>query len=88
MRSGLRLPVMLVAVLLSAVAQAGEGTRPRAVGKRPCPHEAPEGVRPPERPDCTTSLYPAARETDGFRDIGGVHLRIGGRVSATYGAGR
>lgn len=78
--------VMSLAGLLVTAAQAGEGTASRRA--YPCPQDAPEGVRFPDRPDCAARKRPEARETDGFRDVGGVRRRVGGRVSADYGFGR
>lgn len=54
-----------------------------------CPENAPEGVRLPQRPGCGPARQkPALRDDQGFRDIGGVKLRVGGRVGAEYGFGR
>ncbi|GJD31789.1 hypothetical protein PMNALOAF_3052 [Methylobacterium adhaesivum] len=86
MRLALGFPTLLVLLLTPAV-QAGEGARARAA-RLPCPQDAPEGVRLPDRPDCAGRLSPPARGDDGFREIGGVRLRIGGRVSAEYGVAR
>jgi len=87
MHPSLRLLAFCAVVLLDAGAWAGEGTRPRAA--RPlCPQDAPEGVRLPDRPGCSTAPEVRTPDAGGFRDVGGVRLRIGGRVSAEYGAAR
>lgn len=85
MRLALRLSMLLLGLLATA-AQAGEGLGARRAA--PCPQDAPEGVRFPDRPDCAARPRPRVREADGFRDLGGVRLRVGGRVSAEYGLGR
>ncbi|WP_082478727.1 MULTISPECIES: hypothetical protein [unclassified Methylobacterium] len=87
MRPDPRLLAILTLILLNSSAQAGEGARPRAA-RLPCPQDAPEGVRLPDRPGCST--LPTARppDGDGFRDVGGVRLRVGGRVGAEYGSAR
>jgi len=61
----------------------------RTAPPRLCPADAPEGVRLPSRPGCDRE-GPArgAEETHGFRDVGGVKLRVGGRVGAEFSAGR
>jgi hypothetical protein len=54
-----------------------------------CPENAPEGVRLPQRPGCGPARpKPALPDDQGFRDVGGVKLRVGGRVGAEYGFGR
>ncbi|MGU3359153.1 hypothetical protein ACLBWX_02345 [Methylobacterium sp. M6A4_1b] len=54
-----------------------------------CPENAPEGIRLPPQPGCGTARAgPAAPDRQGFRDLDGVKLRVGGRVSAEYGTGR
>lgn len=85
MRRDLRV-LMILAGLLASAAQAGEGAAARRAA--PCPQDAPEGVRFPDRPDCAARPHPKVREADGFRDVGGVRLRVGGRASAEYGFGR
>jgi hypothetical protein len=46
-------------------------------------------VRLPPQPGCGSARpTPAAPDAQGFRDLGGVKLRVGGRVGAEYGIGR
>ena len=87
MRFDLRPLATLALVLLATAAQAGEGTR-RQAGRLPCPQDAPEGARLPDRPDCAARNVHTPGRADGFRDVGGVRLRVGGRTSAEYGAAR
>lgn len=78
---------MLLAAAVALPAWAGE--RPgHASVPRLCPDDAPEGVRLPPRPNCKAAPRRAAKADDGFRDLGGVRLRIGGRVGAEYGLRR
>ncbi|KQP40594.1 hypothetical protein ASF49_20490 [Methylobacterium sp. Leaf104] len=77
-------PVVLLWLAGALAAGAAERTPPHL-----CPENAPEGVRLPRRPGCGTArARPAASDAQGFRDLGGVTLRVGGRVSAEYGTGR
>lgn len=84
----LRLLVVPILIGISLPLTAGEGSGRRPV--RPlCPEDAPEGVRLPPQPGCGKPVSPPrAAADDGFRDLGGVKLRIGGRVDAEYGIGR
>ncbi len=74
----------LVAGLASAQAGAADGRAPR----RLCPEDAPEGVRLPPQPGCAATDAPKAVRQGGFRDLGGVEVRVGGRVGAETGIGR
>ena len=68
----------------AGAAGAAERTPPHL-----CPENAPEGVRLPPRPGCGTERpKPTSADAQGFRDLGGVKLRVGGRVGAEYGIGR
>jgi hypothetical protein len=65
------------------------GAAERTAPPRLCPADAPEGVRLPLRPGCDRDgPVRGAEETHGFRDVGGVKLRVGGRVGAEFSAGR
>lgn len=75
---------LLLAGLASAAAGAGEARPPR----RLCPEDAPEGVRLPPQPGCAAASPTKTARDEGFRDLGGVKVRIGGRVGAEYGIGR
>jgi hypothetical protein len=77
---------LVVLLWLAGVLSAGaaERTPPHL-----CPENAPEGVRLPPQPGCGSARpTPAAPDAQGFRDLGGVKLRVGGRVGAEYGIGR
>lgn len=76
------------AVLLGRAATLAAGAAERTPPHL-CPDNAPEGVRLPPQPGCGTARpKPAVADTQGFRDVGGVKLRVGGRVGAEYGFGR
>lgn len=75
---------LLCAALASAPAEAGDARAPH----RLCPEDAPEGVRLPPQPGCAATTASKPSRDDGFRDLGGVKLRVGGRVGAEYGTGR
>ena len=65
----------VLAVLLGpSPLQAGEAPR------RLCPEDVPEGVRLPARPGCPAARAARPRGDDGSYEIGGVTLRVGGRV--------
>ncbi|MBY0258660.1 hypothetical protein [Methylobacterium sp.] len=80
--------VLLALLCLGALVPGAAGAGERPVPPRLCPEDAPEGVRLPPRPDCGTGTRRPAAPSRGVHDLGGVQLRIGGRVSAEYGAGR
>ncbi len=66
-------------------AGGGGGSRTRC----PLPvRRTPRGRAPARPAGLRGRLSPPARGDDGFREIGGVRLRIGGRVSAEYGVAR
>lgn len=79
-------PLVFLFLLAGLAAPALATERPGPT--RLCPEDAPEGVRLPPRPDCGNTPRRRPAEARGTHDLGGVQLRIGGRVSATYGAGR
>ena len=61
----------------------------RPAPSRLCPEDAPEGVRLPNRAGCGgTGPEKSVEDARGFRDMGGVKLRVVGRVGAEFGAGR
>ncbi|KQT84883.1 hypothetical protein ASG51_02100 [Methylobacterium sp. Leaf465] len=79
-------PSCAVLLWLAGVLAAGaaERTKPHL-----CPENAPEGVRLPPQPGCAAAgPKPAAPDSQGFRDVGGVKLRVGGRIGAEYGFAR
>lgn len=79
----------LLAALLWAGGALAAGAAERSAAPRLCPEDAPAGVRLPPRPGCTGSAQRAGpKESAGFRDVGGVKLRIGGQVGAEYGVAR
>ena len=77
-------PILLLWFAGMVAADAGEQMPPRL-----CPENAPEGVRLPSRRGCGSerALDRSARD-QGFRDIDGVKLRVGGRITAEYGVSR
>lgn len=81
-------PHILVALLCvggTLPVEAADRTAPA----RLCPEDAPEGVRLPPRAGCAGQAQRRdAVDAQGFRDVGGVKLRIGGRVGAEFGVAR
>lgn len=78
-----RLALTLALALAAGAAQSAE----RPARPRFCPEDAPEGVRLPPQPGCGTREK-AVRRDDGFRDLGGIQVKVGGRVGAEYGVRR
>lgn len=79
----------VLAALLWAGATLAAGAAERATSPRLCPEDAPEGVRLPPRAGCAGQAQRRdAVDAPGFRDVGGVKLRIGGRVGAEFGVAR
>lgn len=73
----LALSSLLAGALASVSVVAGEGPR-----RPPCPADAPQGVRLPDRPGCAVreGVLPR-RAPPGVIDFGdGASLRVGGRV--------
>lgn len=82
-------PVAALAALLTvSPAWSGGSSNERVSRSRLCPTDAPEGVRLPPRAGCAEPEPRARRDADGFRDVGGVKLRIGGRAGADFDARR
>ena len=82
-----RLAFLLALALAASAAQSAEKAAEKAARPRLCPEDAPEGVRLPPQPGCGTREG-AARRDDGFRDLGGIQVKVGGRVGAEYGVRR
>ncbi|MDP4024588.1 hypothetical protein Q8W71_18340 [Methylobacterium sp. NEAU 140] len=74
-------------ILGAFVVATAAGAAEAPARARLCPENLPEGVRLPPPPGCAAA--PAAkRRDDGFRDLGGVSVRVTGRAAAEFGAGR
>ncbi len=69
---------LALALGVAPPAHAGDTVR------RLCPEDAPEGVRLPVRAGCPGRQPDRARVDDGFREVGGIKIRVGGRVSLDH----
>ncbi|NEU11602.1 hypothetical protein G3T14_05600 [Methylobacterium sp. BTF04] len=78
---------LLVATVTAAA--AGEGSA-RGPTRQLCPEDAPEGVRLPPNPEChaAAAARPRVSRENGIHEIGGVEVRVGGRIGAQYGIAR
>ncbi|MCJ2035452.1 hypothetical protein [Methylobacterium sp. J-068] len=82
-------PHRLVMAVLLCLGTFHADAAERVVAPSLCPDTAPEGVRLPARAGCGNGGPPrAARDARGVREIDGVQIRVGGRVSVESGLRR